>query len=62
MWVGERKCKKLGCSTIISNHNRTGVCRRCYRNMYRKKDQQKRLDSLRARYRRKSKEEGGDSL
>jgi len=48
-----RKCKNSECDNYVSTANKTGVCRNCYLREYRKKDEQKRLAMLRARYSRK---------
>lgn len=56
--LNNRTCKGIDgedCDNIISNHNKTGLCRSCYTRKYRRKDQQKRLDALRQRYYRKKK-------
>ena len=48
-----RRCKRADCGKMIGITNKSGLCRRCYLNNYRKKDQQRRLGALRARYYRK---------
>ena len=52
-YINVDKVRECRCGRVISKMNRTGLCRHCYRNEWRKADQPKRLDALRQRYSRK---------
>jgi len=48
-----KKCKRSECDNIVSARNKSGLCRSCYRSMWRKRKHALELDASRARKYRK---------